>query len=100
MALNQMAWIAPQTALATSPIYDAGDCDAIIVSADNLAGAETVTLKVMAGATAKQVSDIYGVAVNLTLSCPSVALEGGAQYQFVKSVTAGACGVYVSVKNG
>jgi hypothetical protein len=63
-------------------------------------GAETVTLKVMSGANAKQVSDIYGVAVNLTVSCPSVALEGGAQYQFVKSVTAGLCGVYVSVKNG
>jgi hypothetical protein len=100
MALNQMAFLAPQTAAATSGVFDASDCDAIIVSADNLAGAETVGLRVMAGANAKQVTDIYAVAVNLTASLPAVALEGGAQYQFVKSVTAGLCGVYVSVKNG
>ena len=100
MALNQMAFLAPQTAAATSGVFDASDCDAIVVSADNLAGAETVGLRVMSGANAKQVTDIYAVAVNLTASLPAVALEGGAQYQFVKSVTAGLCGVYVSVKNG
>ena len=100
MALNQMAFLAPQTAAATSGVFDASDCDAIVVSADNLAGAETVGLRVMSGANAKQVTDIYAVAINLSATLPAVALEGGAQYQFVKSVTAGLCGVYVSVKNG
>ena len=89
MALNQMAFLAPQTAAATSGIFDASDCDAIVVSADNLAGAETVGLRVMSGANAKQVTDIYAVAINLSATLPDVALEGGAQYQFVKSVTAG-----------
>lgn len=100
MALNQIAFIPPQTAAVTSGVFDANDCDAIVVSADNLAGAETVTLKVICGANAKQVTDIYAVAINLTATLSAVALEGGAQYQFVKSVTAGLCGVYVSVKNG
>ena len=100
MALNQIAFIPPQTAAAVSGVFDASDCDAIIVSADNLAGAEVVNLQVMCGANAKQVSDIYAVAVNLTATCPAVALEGGAQYKFSKGITAGLCGVYVSVKNG
>lgn len=97
---NQFAIIAPQLTTATSIVFDARPTDSITVAADNLAGDETVTLKVMVGTTAKQVTDIYGTAINLTANCSSVALEGGAQYQFVKSVTAGACAVYVSVKLG
>lgn len=97
---NQFIYISPQTAAATSPIFDARPTDSITVAADNLAGAEIVQLLVIAGNTAKQVTDIYGTAINLTLNCSSVALEGGAQYQFRKDVTVGICGVYVSVKLG
>jgi hypothetical protein len=100
MATNQMAVIPPQTAAKVSPIQDARGCDAITVSADNLAGAEIVQLLVIAGSTPKQVTDIYGTVINLTAVISSVALEGGAQYQFSKPVTAGPCGVYVSVKGG
>lgn len=97
---NQFAIIPSQTGTKTSPIYDARACDSITVAADNLAGVEKVQLLVIAGTTAKQVTDIYGTAINLTVNCSSVALEGGAQYQFIKDVTASSCAVYVSVKLG
>jgi hypothetical protein len=97
---NQFIVIKSQTAATTSIIWDARACDSITVAADNLAGGEIVQLLVIAGTTAKQVTDIYGTAINLTVNCSSVALEGGAQYQFRKDVTAGACAVYVSVKLG
>lgn len=97
---NLFEVVASQTGAKTSEIWDARACDSITVSADNLAGAEKVQLLVIAGATAKQVTDIYGTAINLTVNCSSVALEGGARYQFAKDATAGACAVYVSVKLG
>lgn len=97
---NQFVVIPSQTAAATSQIWDARPTDAITVAADHLAGGEIVQLLVIAGTTAKQVTDIYGTAINLTVNCSSVALEGGAQYQFRKDLTAAACAVYVSVKLG
>jgi hypothetical protein len=96
--LNVFPVIAPQTGAVVSQIWDATACDNITVSADFLAGGETVTLQVVAGDTFKQITDIYGTVVNLTATISSVALEGGARYVFTKSATASACGVYVSVK--
>lgn len=90
--------IFPQTAAATSNPYDASNYDTIVVSADNLAGGETVTLQVIAGVTPVQVAQLDGTPVNLTATVPSVVLEGGTSYQFVKSATAGLCGVYVGSK--
>lgn len=79
--------------------YRTDQFDSVTVSADNLAGAETVQLLVVAGLTPKQVTDIYGTAINLTATVSAVALEGGPDYVFIKSATAGACGIYTNPKS-
>lgn len=90
--------VAPTTLARTSSPFDTNQYDSITVSTDGLAGGETVTLQVLSGVVAKQVTDIYGVAINLTATISAVALEGGPQYIFVKSATAAVCGVYVNPK--
>ena len=96
------AYLIPQTAASpgapTAVRYRTDQYDSITVSADNLAGGETVTLQVMSGLVGKQVTDIYGTVINLTAAVSAVALEGGPDYIFIKSVTAGACGIYVNPK--
>jgi hypothetical protein len=96
--MSRFVAIPATTGSATSQVYDASQYDSITVSADNLAGGETVTLQVVAGATPKQITDIYGTVINLTATVSAVALEGGPFYQFVKSATASACAVYVDPK--
>lgn len=90
---------APTTAAMTSNPFDSSQYDSITVSADNLAGAETVTLQVLSGSNAKQITDIYGATINLTAMVSAVVLEGGPVYIFVKSVTAGLCTVIVNPKD-
>lgn len=72
--------------------------DSITVGADLLAGDETVQLRVLIGDQLKQVTDIYGTAINLSVGTPAVALEGGASYVFIKTVTAALCGIWVYPK--
>lgn len=110
----------PQTAAstaATSQIFDSSQCDMFAVMADNLAGAETVQIFVLAGYTGagtQTQSAGFGnsggtpVVVTfadgttpavLTAACPVLPLEGGPRYVFAKSATAGLCGVYISPKD-
>lgn len=72
--------------------------DSITVGADQLADGETVQLRVVVNGTPKQVTDIYGTAINLTSTVSAVALEGGPLYAFIKDATASACAVIVSPK--
>lgn len=80
---------------ATSQPFPTDSYDSITVAADHLTGLETVGIFVNVQGTNKQVTDIYGTAVNLTATISAVALEGGPAYVFVKSGTAVPCGVYV-----
>ena len=98
MALPTFVWISPTTLAKTSSPFDATDSGSIVVSADTLAGGETVGLFVVAGATNVVVADLQGNPIILTPILPAVCLEGGASYVFVKSATAALCGVYVVAK--
>ncbi len=89
----------PTTLAVTTPPFFADQYDSITVSADALAGGETVQLQSLSGTTAKQVTDLSGTAINLTATLSAVALEGGPQYVFTKSVTAAPCAVYINAKD-
>lgn len=78
--------------------YPTDQYDSVTVAADNLGVGESVQLRVWVNGALKQVTDIYGTAVNLTSAISAVALEGGPAYVFVKGVTAGLCGIFVSPK--
>lgn len=94
--------LTPQTGAAATQIpVDAGGYAGVLLSADNLATTETVT--VYQALTPPGGTTTYTPAVNangaaavLTASLPSVALPGGLVYAFTKSATAAACGVYLS----
>lgn len=58
-----------------------------------LAGAEVATLFVSAGGVWVPLTDRAGAAVTLTLTAPSVCLEGGPVYGVTKSATVGLSGV-------
>lgn len=95
-------YLQAQTAASTTPQqvrFRTDQFDSVTVSADNLAGGEIVYLLVVCGLVNKQVTDIYGTAINLTATTSAVALEGGPDYVFVKSVTAGLCGIYTNPKS-
>lgn len=98
---NTFQYLAPQLA-ASSPNqqqpYSTDQYDSITVAADNLVGSETVQLRVWINGNLKQVTDIYGTAINLTVAISAVALEGGCAYVFVKDATVGLCGIFVSPK--
>jgi hypothetical protein len=76
---------------------DASAYDAVILSANNLAGAETVSVFQNSGGTWIAVTE-GGSPVTLTASAPSVALEGGPLYAVTKSATVGSCGVFADLK--
>jgi hypothetical protein len=104
MAQPIFTWINPTTAAKTSAPFEATDAGSIIVSADALAGGETVELFVQVGNatvgyTNVVVAYIDGTPAVLTPTLPALCLEGGSNYVFVKSVTVGACGVYVVSKS-
>lgn len=95
---RQLEWIVPTTDANLSGRFMAYDADTIVVSADNLAGAETVNILMISGRTTLQVlmSDNITPAT-LTAVLQGLVLKGGPTYLFDKSATAGACGVYVDV---
>jgi len=97
----KFAYLSPQQA-ASGPDqqqpFPTDQYDSITVGADNLAGSETVQLRSYINGNLKQVTDIYGTAINLSVSTPAVALEGGISYVFIKDVTAGECGIFVYPK--
>ena len=91
--------IPKQTATATVQLNTYND-DHCAIWADNLAGAETVTISFAtenAGAVAIPKPDLSGT-FTLTATVPSCVLDGGYIYVITKSVTAGACGVGVAHK--
>lgn len=97
--------IKPQTATATSAPFYTDQYDTITVSADSLGGAATystgerVTIFMVAGVTNITVMLPDGVTpAMLTEAIPSLTLNGGPRYVFVKSATATLCGVYVDPK--
>lgn len=91
--------ISPKTAAETQQLNTYND-DHCAIWADNLAGAETVTISFAtenAGAVAIPKPDLSGT-FTLTATVPSCVLDGGYIYVITKSVTAGACGVGVAHK--
>lgn len=98
--------LAPQTGAVTTPApFYAAAYPFVTVSADNLAGAETVTIyqeiTPPGGITTytPAVNGNWGVAV-LTAALPSCDLPGGLVYAFTKTATAGLCGVYLTSGTG
>jgi hypothetical protein len=98
MANNQFDIIAPQTAAKQSDEIPTNMYDSCVVTADNLAGDETVNILVVAGTTLLQVLFPDGTDATLTATIQGCALTGGPTYVFDKSSTAGACGVYLDFK--
>lgn len=101
MSLQTQQYLVPQLAASSAAQqvpFSSNQYDSITVSADNLQGAERVDLRVLVNGVLKQVTDIYGTAVNLTAAISAVALEGGPDYVFVKTITTGLCGIFVSPK--
>src|ERR1700679_2355265 len=83
--------------ITTSPI-PTDMYDSLVVSADNLGSGETVNILMVAGSTNLQVLFPDGTVATLTPTIQGCALSGGPSYVFVKSATAGACGVYIDYK--
>lgn len=98
--------LAPQTGvLTTQTPFDTAAYASVTLSADLLAGAETVT--VYQAITPPGGTTTYTPAVNsngaaavLTASLSACNLPGGLEYAFVKSATAGSCGVYLTPGGG
>ena len=94
-------YLAPQAPASTAgqqQPFPTDQYDSITVAADNLGVGESVQLRVWVNGSLKQVTDIYGTAVNLTSAISAVALEGGPAYVFVKGVTVGLCGIFITPK--
>lgn len=81
-------------------MIDTGAYEFIIVAADGLAGSEEVDIYNVAGTTWVVTADNAGTAQKLTVSRPSVRLEGGIIYGFHKDATVGACGVSATLGPG
>jgi len=93
---NQIPVIAPQTAAVTTNPFPTDQYDTVVVSADNLTGGETINIQALAGATVVQVLKLDGTNATLTASLLGLIIKGGLPLVFVKSITAGACGLYLS----
>lgn len=66
----------------------------VIISADNLAGAEEVDLYYSSGGTAKLVINESGTTQKLTATISALELKAGPTYMASKDATTGDCGVY------
>lgn len=89
--------ISPQTAAVTAKApFDTNGCSAVIVAADNLAGAEEVDIFVWVNGGWETLVDSAGTAKKLTATITMLTLDGGPRYAVTKDTTAGACGVFVS----
>lgn len=96
--MGQITLLNPTTADAAAVIADATRYQFVTVSANNLAGAEAVTVKMISGGTAVTVADpATGTAITLTVGVPAVQLAGGVVYLLDKpaATAANACGLYM-----
>jgi len=93
---GQAIWVAPTTDAKVSSPFTAKPYEFFVVSADHLAGGETVNIQIRVGTTLVQVlmPDMVTPAT-LTATLLGLALLGGPTYVFSKSATASACGVYI-----
>ncbi len=96
---GQFTLIAPATGAVTSKPYTSKVYQVVTVSADALAGAETVNILAKVGSTLVQVlmPDLTTPA-RLNNLLTGLPLIGGPTYVFVKSSTASACGVYIDAQ--
>lgn len=78
-----------------TPLIDSARYSSIVVSADHLAGAETVPIYVNVGGTLKPLIDDDGVAQTLTATVYMKRLLGGPTYVFGKDETVTATGIYL-----
>lgn len=107
--MSTIVLLKPGTDAGTSQEFDSSQCDSFTVMADNLDGAETVGIFVMAGSDGTGFGNKGGTPVvvglpngdpaKLTVTNPALPLEGGPRYRFEKDATTGACGIYISVKD-
>jgi hypothetical protein len=88
--------ISPTTAAVTAKAPFNVRGSAVIVAADNLAGAEEVDIFVKVGSGWETLVDSAGTARKLTATITMLTLEADAVYAVTKDATAGACGVFVS----
>lgn len=86
------------TTSAAETLLQTKNYDTVIIAANNLAGAEVVTISLHLDGVEVPVTDSAGAAVELTATAPSVALEGGPIYHLDKDITAGACAVYAYLR--
>lgn len=95
MSSNAVRLLPSQTAAITTPVpFDASMLSALAVSAFNLAGVETVGVKVW-DPIDEDWGDVYedGAVLTLTATKPQAVLEGGPRYGFTKSATAASVNV-------
>jgi hypothetical protein len=94
----QVTAIPPQTAaVATKQQIPTNGYASCVLSADLLAGSETVGVFIMAGNTWLPVLNSSGAAVTLTTAVPVVELTAGPMYGVTKDATVGNCGVYADL---
>lgn len=93
---NQIQVIVPTTSAVTTNPFPTDQYDTLVVSADALAGGETINIQALVGATTVQVLKLDGTNATLTASLLGLIIKGGLPLVFVKSSTASACGLYVS----
>lgn len=92
--------ISPTTAAVTAKApFNTRGCTAVTVSADNLAGAEEVSIFIYTNGGWEVMTDTAGAAVKLTATVPLKVLEGGPRYGVTKTSTVGACGVFIERQN-
>ena len=83
--------ISPSQTGASTVNLETANYPRVMIMAAGLAGAETVTISVLApGEVAVPVVNDDNVAAVLTVALPSVILAGSPTYQIAKSATAGA----------
>lgn len=99
MAIQSKPVINPQTATATAGFFlERTDLPARL-SANGLAGSETVTISCVDGPAGSQVTTpvyIDGVAATLTPTAPSFSINAPGQFSVTKSVTAAVAGVFLA----
>lgn len=86
---------ATTSAVSTKAVIENNDAPGVTILANNLAGAETVSIFIDTdgNGTYVAVTDTGGTALTLTATRPALTFEGGPRYAVTKSATAGACAV-------
>ena len=89
--MARLTMITAKTAVSSSQDFNTDQHSRVAISADLLAGAETVNIYV----DGKAVTDNAGTVQKLTATIPILSLQGGINYTVSKDATAGLCGVYM-----